>query len=334
MALKVDILVPLSWQQISGGNHYNLDLADSLTKKGQHVRLIPYAHDTPYRPRVEPDFVFVDSILSGLWLHESIKAPCIGFIHLPKSFIKTSSSKHDRTLKEDKEFFASLDACIFVSRHSQKQALNSFDFKGPSWVLEPGRIKVGALGLEPSQDVSTLRLLNVGRLDDNKNQAEIVHWLGSYAHKFPKRSWSMTFCGPQCSDYYERKMKPLIEKYELQNRVCWLGPIPKGEVPKLYSKNDCYLCSSRYESWGIALMDAMGHGLAVLNTAKGGAQELTELAQGFSVNSPEDFSVYMEYLFNPKHLNLSKKNSYQGFVQLATWDQQAEKLLKWLETFQ
>ncbi|MFK7825214.1 MAG: glycosyltransferase family 4 protein [Oligoflexales bacterium] len=331
MGLNLDLLVPKGWDKVSGGNFYNLDLVENLASMGCKTHWLPYDKDiTDYSPNPGSEFVLIDSILSHLWNVQNLSIPCIGLIHLPQSFVQDKNFSADLLAKE-LIFFSKLDACIFVSENTRCHTIDFFEFTGSSCVIEPGRPQKIEINKKFSKDQSTLNLLNVGRLDKNKNQASIIDMLSSFSMDFPQQAWTMTFCGPEIDNYYQCKMYPKIIEYGFEERIKWLGALPRNKLSYLYADADCYICSSKYESWGIAIMEAMGSGLAVFNCAEGGAKQLTELAKGFQINSHRDFSHFLGCLSDPKKLEEAKRKSLSGFEMLATWPQQAQKMLKWLQ---
>ena len=333
MSIQLDLIVHNGWKEVSGGNYYNLDLVDHFAHAGSKISIIPFDKATKsYSPNPGCDFILIDSILSYSWDIKDLEVPCIGLIHLPQSFIGDAHNVSDDMFCKEHAFFAKLDACIFVSEQTRRQSIKYFNFTGPSCVIEPGRPQKVELGKDHWQTSPTLRLLNVGRLDENKNQASLIDILAAHAKKFPQQSWTMTFCGPEIDEYYERRMYPKILEHGLEDRISWKGPIKKDLIHNIYRNADCYICSSKYESWGISIMEAMGHGLALINCSEGGAMELTDLARGIQLESPLSIGQCLKRLSDPQNLAEAKRNSLSGFQKLKTWPKQVQKLLGWLET--
>lgn len=331
--LTLDILVPKNWQQISGGNHYNLDLAQTLIQKGHRVRWQPFDGDlSKLSSDAAADFILVDSILSQVWFRKITSIPSVGMIHLPQSFIEHDKATSTRLFRQDQQFFNCLDACVFVSEPTCIEALKTFNFSGSTCIIEPGRPKKPRFNSNASRVSSTLKLLNVGRLDENKNQATLIDALWQFSKYNPDISWSMTFCGPQMDGYFEHRMLPKIEAYGLAEKISWLGPLAREELSKVYRAADCLICSSHYESWGIVLMEAMAHGLALINFARGGARQITNIAQGFQVQSIDEFGACLKQLSENECLKQAQSRSTSGYHQLARWSDQVDKMVNWLRT--
>src|SRR5262249_19276918 len=60
-----------------------------------------------------------------------------------------------------------------------------------------------------------------------------------------------------------------IEAYGLGNRIAVLGAVPPERIIELYLASDVFVLASRFEGCGMALAEAIAHGLAVVSTMAG-----------------------------------------------------------------
>lgn len=97
-------------------------------------------------------------------------------------------------------------------------------------------------------------LLNVGRLDEQKDQATLIKAFSKIAHNFP--NWQLKIIG-------EGPLRPELEKLicslGLQSRVCLPGVTTK--IHQEYAAADIFVISSIYEAFGLVTAEAMSHGL-------------------------------------------------------------------------
>lgn len=132
----------------------------------------------------------------------------------------------------------------------------------PTWIGRRMTVMPNPVaGTPPGTDVEANEreplILNVGRLDPQKDQATLVQAFVQVAKEFP--DWRLRIVG-------EGTLRP-----ELQRLVEQLGLAPKVSLPGLvreidaeYRRAGIFAMPSRYESFGLATAEAMAHGLPVV----------------------------------------------------------------------
>jgi glycosyltransferase involved in cell wall biosynthesis len=96
-------------------------------------------------------------------------------------------------------------------------------------------------------------------------------------HLEPEPAWSMggAVLGPQNSKY------------------SWIGVLnpmsvnPQEDLAELYRGHDAFLFTSRYEAWGMPVMEAMASGLAVVATRCLGVATFAQHAQNCLLADPQ-----------------------------------------------
>jgi len=132
----------------------------------------------------------------------------------------------------------------------------------PSWVgrrmtVMPNPVVGAPRRLEIEADEREPLILNVGRLDPQKDQATLVQAFALVSGEFPE--WRLRIVG-------EGALRP-----ELERVVERLGLVPKASLPGVvravdveYQRAAIFAMPSRYESFGLATAEAMAHGLPVV----------------------------------------------------------------------
>jgi glycosyltransferase involved in cell wall biosynthesis len=87
----------------------------------------------------------------------------------------------------------------------------------------------------------------------------------------------------------------LAEQLGLSDRVHFLGS-PKGVVPELMRSVDLFVFPSRYEPFGLVIIEAMAAGLPVVTAATTGASELITPECGVVLSDTEDKAALAEAL--------------------------------------
>jgi D-inositol-3-phosphate glycosyltransferase len=69
------------------------------------------------------------------------------------------------------------------------------------------------------------------------------------------------------------RLQDLAVRCHVADRVRFLGPVARAEVPALLRSADAVVCAPWYEPFGIVALEAMACGRAVVATAVGGMQD-------------------------------------------------------------
>ncbi|MCB0638820.1 MAG: glycosyltransferase [Lewinella sp.] len=71
-----------------------------------------------------------------------------------------------------------------------------------------------------------------------------------------------------------KKLQPLIDHWGLREQVIFLNWLDRTAVRKALQESDAYVSASRYESFGITMIEALACGAPVIATATAGARDL------------------------------------------------------------
>jgi glycosyltransferase involved in cell wall biosynthesis len=97
-------------------------------------------------------------------------------------------------------------------------------------------------------------LLNVGRLDAQKDQATLLRAFAHLANDHP--DWELRVIG---DGPLRGELETLVQELDLEGRVYLPGVKPDIEAE--YCSADAFVISSRYEAFGLVTAEAMSHGL-------------------------------------------------------------------------
>ena len=82
--------------------------------------------------------------------------------------------------------------------------------------------------------------------------------------------WRLTIAGDRTRNpAAAAQLDADIEAHGLGNRVTVLGAVPPERIIELYLASDVFVLASRFEGYGMALAEAIAHGLPVVSTMAG-----------------------------------------------------------------
>lgn len=174
-------------------------------------------------------------------------------------------------------------------------------------------------------------ILNVGRIGSPEKGSDILMEAFLEIPNIDNINWKLVFIGEICSNF-----KPYIEKYFKDNpnmldKVIFKGAIYDRE--KLYQeyKNAKIFClTSKYESFGIALLEAASYGDVIISTNVGIAKEITENSNGAIVDV-DDINALSEKLnifMNSDNLEDISNNTYKVCKEKYDWNIIVSRLYK------
>lgn len=125
----------------------------------------------------------------------------------------------------------------------------------PSFTEEPSSSKMWQV--RDKYDLPDRYVLNVGNLEERKNVLLAVRAL----HYLPD-DVSLVIVGRQSP--YSDLLHDYILQNRMQSRVQMLHNVPDDDLPALYRMADCFVYPSRYEGFGLPIVEAISQGLPVV----------------------------------------------------------------------
>ncbi|MEM9549403.1 MAG: glycosyltransferase [Bacteroidota bacterium] len=113
---------------------------------------------------------------------------------------------------------------------------------------------------------SDFRFLFIGGLESHKGILELV----TAFHHSKIKDASLHIVG---SGILDNKLKEYINRFDLHENVLLYGDVPNERLPEIYNSADVLVSVSEYETFGVAILEAMSCGLPVLCTSSGGPED-------------------------------------------------------------
>ena len=185
------------------------------------------------------------------------KVKCIGWIHnsfealFSEGFIYIGAARKRHYVFQ----FRKLDHTIVLCEHDAETYTQYDSAFNPTVIYNPLTLKPGA----PSTG-TTKSFLAVGRFSrQHKGFDLLIEAFHLFSQK--NQEWTLDIVGEGVE---EELYRTLIKKYNLEDKVT-IHPFT-NHIQDYYSKAQVYVLSSRWEGFGLVLVEAMAHGLPVVSS--------------------------------------------------------------------
>lgn len=237
-----------------------------------------------------PDIVHIQS---------SIYAGVISKYIEKKYKIPMVLTEHSSTLNRDKVDFFKKKLLNFTSRRMKSIFSVSNDFKeklivhNPDlrWKVIPNSVNPDFFNLEKRVDIKscTTEFIHVSNLTENKN---VILILQSFSEVLKlNKNVRLKIVGNGSTASY---LKEYVTKNDMNEFVDFLGVLSRKRVKEEISKSDIFLLSSKKETFGVVVIEALALGIPVISTKSGGVNDTITPRDGrLSGFTVEDFSSAM-----------------------------------------
>jgi glycosyltransferase involved in cell wall biosynthesis len=213
-----------------------------------------------------PDIVHVHSFMVGefaIWIKEKYNIPYVVTEHYSGFALNNISNKD---LDKANKVFEKSNYNIAVSKNFKDLLENKFK---KSFTYLPNIVNIHFFEISDKNSEKDFHFINIAFINKNKNQDMLIR---AFTNSFAKKSHiKLTIVGD--GPEYER-LKGLIKKLNMENQIFLYGKASRDEVKTLLQKTDAFVLSSRYETFGIVMIEAMACGLPVIATKCGGAESI------------------------------------------------------------
>lgn len=114
--------------------------------------------------------------------------------------------------------------------------------------------------------------------------------------------------------------------------VKFLQPLPKKEIIRFYEEADVFLFPTRFEPFGIVILEAMLFSLPIISSNVGAIPELLGKSSSLFCHNPNEVSEYIDSLntlYNDYELRKSQSNiNYNRAIKLYNWEIVSQKIIR------
>ncbi|MEY9951805.1 glycosyltransferase family 4 protein [Leifsonia sp. EB34] len=278
--------------QVSGGNRYDQRVRDGLRAEGWAVHMmLVTGRGTGWTARAlaalpEGALALVDGLLvsrepQALVAHRS-RLRIVVLAHMvaaPADGMVGDGALGDRVLAA----LRSARRIVATSAWTRSQLLEQD-------AADPHRIVVAHPGVDPAPATVASsgggRLLCVAAIAPHKGQDLLLRALAGLADR---DGWTCTLVGSlEVDPDFVAALTAVIDAAGLAGRIRFAGVLEPHALSKAYAQADLVVLPSRSESYGMALAEALAHGVPVLATGVGGIPEAIARADAAMIVPPDD----------------------------------------------
>jgi glycosyltransferase involved in cell wall biosynthesis len=311
MSAELHLVVPGRLDQKTGGYLYDARIVAGLRTRGVevHVHSLP----GPY-PLVDKEAIFeadrtlaqlpdgalvvIDGLalpgVAGSLMVENHRLRLAALMHHPLSLETGFSEAQARTLRLiEQGCLARVQRVIVTSASTAETLLADFH-------VTPDRLGVVEPGTErpphPAAGSGTreLNLLCVATVTVRKGHLLLVEALA----KLADLPWRLTCIGSTTRDAgATAAVQEAISRHGLTGRIALMGEIEPAAMHSQYHAADIFVLPSYYEGYGMALAEALAHGLPIVSS-RAGAIPTTVPADAGILVPPGDVAALTEALRN------------------------------------
>lgn len=345
MPRSLTFLVPGDIDTPTGGYVYDRRMVEGLLERdwAVHVRQLDDSFPRPTPSALKgaaralasiPDgeIVMIDGLALGAMPVEigqqAARLRLVALVHMPLAFDSGLSGTESARLEVSERQALAAARLVIVTGRSTVGTLTAWYGVpvGNIAVVEPGTARVP---LASGSGRVTPHLLCVATLTYGKGHEFLFRALA----RVEPPHWTLTCAGSLTRDPPTvERLRALLGEIALEDRVSLVGDVDGTALEALYDRADLFVLATLHESYGMAVAEALAHGLPVVSTTTGAIPALVgrgESAAGLLV-PPGD----VEALASALTAAIGDPGARKQFAEragavrkrLPTWDQAFDKM--------
>jgi glycosyltransferase involved in cell wall biosynthesis len=271
-----------------------IDLGDTFPNPDASARAVALAK----LQAVDQDQpIVLDGLAFGVMAEEARvlreRYPLVALVHHPLA-LETGVDRAAARALHASELAALACARAVIVTSPQTADILSQDFAVPAARITIIRPAVDRPQLQPPRHRAgdSVHLLAVGSITPRKGYDILIEVLGS----LKELRWHLTIAGDTTrNDGAFARLKADIARLSLQDRIAIIGAVNSARLAELYASADVFVLASLFEGYGMVFGEAVAHGLPIVATAVGAAQDIVPPGAG-SLVAPGDAGALRDAL--------------------------------------
>lgn len=256
---------------VSGGNVFDLRLAEGLRRLGWDVRWVETGTDASLAARLAAvpsgDPVLIDGLVAldgpGAVAAEAGRLRVAVLVHMVTGAFPGADPA---AVESERRMLAGVDLVVATSAWAREELLaRGLVPRDRVVVARPGADRAPLAEGTPAGG----SLLCVGVVAPHKGQDVLVEALAGLGP-----GWTCTIAGSVAAEpVFAERVAARAEDAGVAGRITWTGVVHGRALDALYARADVLVAPSRTESYGMAVADALRRGIPVIAARVGGIPE-------------------------------------------------------------
>jgi glycosyltransferase involved in cell wall biosynthesis len=250
------------------------------------------------------------------------RTPLIALVHQPLALDPGLDATQADTFRETERTALAAAARVVVTSEATARIVRA-DYDIPSQrisVVRPGNDRVPPA---PGSNDGVVRLLSVGSIVPVKGYDLLIAAVATLTDM----PWRLTIAGDRTRNRAAAaQLDADIEAHGLGDKVAVLGAVPPERIIELFLASDLFVLASRFEGYGMALAEAIAHGVPVVSTTAGAIPQTVPAETGLLV-PPDDAAALAQALRrlvgDPAERRRLAGNARAAAAGLPTWQDSA-----------
>jgi glycosyltransferase involved in cell wall biosynthesis len=293
----IALVAPAPLDARTGGYIYNRRIAEGLRRLGWHVEILaldssfpdptPAARQHAARALAalpNGTIAIVDSLALGampdLIEGAADRLPVVALVHLPLAAAIALDGRDAAPFADAERRALAAAALVVVTGRAAMPSIARYDVQPTRIVVvEPGTDRAPQAHGSRGRDLEAtatrrhvpLELLTVGTLNPGKGHELLLEALSAVRDS----DWRLTCAGSVTRDpATAARVRVATARLGLERRVSFVGDLDSAALAACYDRADVAVFASQQETYGMAVAEALAHGLPVVATITGAIPDL------------------------------------------------------------
>ena len=338
---SVVFIVPGRIDTRTGGYIYDRYMRDGLRQQGWSVEVRELDDSFPYPTPAalqhaaavladirEGTSVLIDGLALGAMPavieREAGRLRIVALVHLPLGASVSIDRDVAATLAAAERRALAAAMLVIVTGTATLPILAKYEVAHDKIaVVEPGTARAP---VACGSGETPLRLLSVATLNPGKGHEILLEALAAV----PDRDWHLTCAGSVTRHPATvERVRDALRRLGLEDRVSLVGELDEASLFAQYDKTDLFVLATLQETYGMAVAEALAHGLPVVSTTTGAIPDLVGDDAGLLAppGSIDALSAALARILADAGLRARcAEGARQVRARLPSWEQASEKM--------
>jgi glycosyltransferase involved in cell wall biosynthesis len=311
-------------------------MVERLRASGWFIDISELADDASARSRCGHDvlagipddsFVVVDGLAlrnrAEVFHPHTARLRLVALVHLPQGCDPTLAPEERLDAAATESALLQRFAMVIVTGRVSVAAVARYGVAANRVVLvepgtDPAPVATGSAG-------DAVNVLCVATVNATKGHARLIQALAGIRHL----PWHLTCAGSLTRDLETAtRVSQMIAADGLEDRVTLTGELKDAALDRCYGQADLFALATQFETYGMAVAEALAHGVPVVSTRTGAIEELVGTQAGIVVEPGDDsaFAAALHTVIGDSECrHRMRAGAIRARARLRTWDAAAQE---------